>query len=213
VCDFFYICLHKQALMYEFIEGRPVEVTPTNVVIETAGIGYLIHISLCTYSAIQNGKTGDKGTLRLFLHQVVREDAFVLFGFFSRHEREVFRLLLTVSGVGANTARMILSSLNPDEIRQAIAVSDVRLLSSVKGIGAKTAERIIVDLKNKIGSAQTLSGETGPSTTVTSRDEAIMALTGLGFNKAAVEKVVMKLSAGHPEYSVEELIKQGLRNM
>lgn len=199
--------------MYEFIEGRPAEVTPTNVVIETGGIGYLIHISLCTYSAVQNGKTGNNGTLRLFLHQVVREDAFVLFGFYSRHEREIFRLLLTVSGVGANTARMILSSLNPDEIRQAIAVSDVRLLSSVKGIGAKTAERIIVDLKNKMGSGLSGAGEAGPPTAVTARDEAIMALTGLGFPKATVEKVMMKLSAGHPEYSVEELIKQGLRNM
>lgn len=198
--------------MYEFIEGRPVEVTPTHLVVEAGGIGYLIHISLCTYSAIHNSKKSENGLLRIYLHQVVREDAFVLFGFYSRDEREIFRLLLTVSGVGANTARMILSSLNPDEIRQAIAVSDVRQLSSVKGIGAKTAERIIVDLKNKIGTVSA-GHESGRPISVTARDEAISALTGLGFNKAAVEKVMMKISAGHPEYSVEDLVKLGLKNM
>ncbi len=198
--------------MYEFIEGRPVEVTPTHLVVEAGGIGYLIHISLCTYSAIHNSKKSENGLLRVYLHQVVREDAFVLFGFSTRDEREIFRLLLTVSGVGANTARMILSSLNPDEIRQAIAVSDVRQLSSVKGIGGKTAERIIVDLKNKIGTVSA-GHEAGRPLSVTARDEAISALTGLGFNKAAVEKVMMKISAGHPEYSVEELVKQGLKNM
>ena len=198
--------------MYEFIKGNAVDVTPTTVVMETSGIGYLLHISLWSYSSVHEYIKKNSGSpVTLYIHHVIREDASLWFGFFTKEEREIFRLLLTVSGVGANTARMILSSLNPNEIRNAIAMSDAKLISSVKGIGAKTAERIIVDLKNKIGHTAVLYTEGAVSSSAPVREEAVSALIGLGFNKAAVEKIVGKIVLENPEYTIEDLIKQGLR--
>ena len=198
--------------MYEFIKGNPVDITPTYAVIETSGIGYLLHISLWSYSSVHEYiKKNPNSAVNLYIHHVIREDASLWFGFFTKEEREVFRLLLTVSGVGANTARMILSSLNPDEICNAISASDAKLISSVKGIGAKTAERIIVDLKNKIGHTAVLYTDGTAASAVPVREEAVSALIGLGFNKAAVEKVVAKIVLENPECTIENLIKQGLR--
>ena len=138
--------------MYEFIEGKVIELTPAYAIVQTGGLGYFVNISLNTYSQVFDyQKKGDLEKLKLFLHFVVREDAHLLFGFFSVKEREIFRHLISVSGIGANTARMMLSSLNPLEIQKAIAEGNVNVLKGVKGIGLKTAQRVIIDLKDKIG--------------------------------------------------------------
>lgn len=199
--------------MYEFIEGKVVELTPAYIVVQTTGIGYFINISLNTYSQISDHqKKGNHETLKLYLHFVVREDAHLLFGFFSAKEREIFRLLITVSGIGANTARMMLSSLQPSELQKAIAEGNVNVLKSVKGIGLKTAQRVIVDLKDKIGISSTAE-EKFLITNNTTKEEALSALVTLGFSKSSVDKLLDKLLAVKPDMTVEELIKQTLKNV
>jgi holliday junction DNA helicase RuvA len=191
--------------MYEFIQGTLVETTPAYAIIEQQGIGYYINISIYTYTNI----TGKK-ECRLYIHQAIREDAHVLFGFVDKPEREVFRQLISVSGVGPSTARMILSSMSPNEIRIAIQTADVNTLKGVKGIGSKTAERIIVDLKDKIikteGAGEILSVKSN-----TSREESLSALVALGFSRNAVEKVLDKLLSGEPALPVEEVVKKALK--
>lgn len=194
--------------MYEFIQGRLIDLTPTNAVIEAGSIGYFIHISLNTYSLI-NGKE----QARLFLHQVVREDAHLLYGFAEATERELFRLLISVNGIGSNTALMMLSSLTADEIRRAILEENVGLLQSIKGIGAKTAQRVIIDLKDKVGKV-TDSGQTLMSRADnTIRDEALSALVMLGFARKNIEKELDKLLKANPDLTVEETIKTALKGL
>ena len=193
--------------MYEYIHGKITGLTPANAVIEAGSIGYFINISLNTYSLV-NGKDQAK----LFLHQVVREDAHLLYGFAEEAERELFRLLISVNGIGSSTALMMLSSLNPAEIREAILSENVNLLKSIKGIGAKTAQRVIIDLKDKIGKGPATDQILISSTDNTIRNEALSALVMLGFAKNTVEKVLDKLLKNDPSLDVEELIKQALKS-
>lgn len=191
--------------MLDFIKGEIVELVPTSVILEVNGIGYEINISLFSYSILQKEKS-----CKLFVHQVIREDAHLLFGFMTSNEREIFRQLISVSGVGANTARMILSSMSPEEVRNAIATADVVLLKSIKGIGAKSAERIIVDLKDKIiKSEDTSQLFKSPDNTI--KNEALSALEILGFSKKNSQKVVDRLLTTDSSIPVEELIKQALK--
>jgi Holliday junction DNA helicase RuvA len=170
-------------------------------------LAYYLHISLFTYSQVSNVSSG-----KIYLHFVVREDAQILYGFGGREEREIFRMLISVSGVGANTARLILSSLSPDEITQAILAGNVSLLQSIKGIGAKSAQRIIIDLKDRVGKGAGID-ELFFSKDNTSRDEALSALVALGFPKKTVEKAVTRILSEQPELSVEELVKAALKFM
>ncbi|HEX3007781.1 MAG TPA: Holliday junction branch migration protein RuvA [Bacteroidales bacterium] len=196
--------------MYEFIEGKLKELTPAYAIMQLGGIGYLVQISLNTYSQLNS--SASKDNCNLFVHQVIREDAQLLFGFYTKLEREIFRLLITVSGVGANTARMILSSMNPDEISKAIADSNVNALKNVKGIGLKTAQRIIVDLKDKINLSST-GDENFLLKDNRIKDEALNALVTLGFPKSTVDKVLDKLLSAGNQYNVEDLVKQALKNL
>jgi Holliday junction DNA helicase RuvA len=199
--------------MYEFISGTICELNPAFAVISANGIGYHINISLSTYSQIaEKQKADENANIKLYLHLVVREDAHLLFGFSDTSERTVFRLLISVSGIGANTARMILSSVNQSELQKAIAEGNVNLLKSVKGIGLKTAQRIIVDLKDKIG-LESIAGEKFLFVNNTIKDEALSALVTLGFSKSAVEKLLDKLISAKPAITVEELIKQTLKSI
>lgn len=199
--------------MYEFIEGKVVELTPAYAVVQDGGLGYLVNISLNTYSQVfDHHKNNAQEVLRLFLHQVVREDAHLLFGFSSTKEREIFRHLISVSGIGANTARMMLSSLSPIEIQKAIAEGNVNVLKGVKGIGLKTAQRVIVDLKDKIG-LDAAADEKFLFANNRTKDEALSALVTLGFAKSAVDKILDKLLSVKPDMTVEELIKQTLKNV
>ena len=195
--------------MFEFIEGEIAEVNPTYVVIKTGGVGYFIHISLNTFSFLNQKKQAV-----LFTHQVIREDAHLLFGFYNKPEREIFRQLISVSGIGANTARMMLSSLSPAEIQQAILESDVTLLKSIKGVGLKTAQRIIVELKDKLGKLDT-HDDLFVSQDNTIKNEALSALVMLGFSKNNVTKVLDQLTKGQSlaNISVEELVKQALKKL
>jgi len=189
------------------IKGRLIEKTPTYVVIDCNGVGYEIKISLNTFSSI-----GDNDVCTLLTHFVVREDAQLLYGFKETSERELFRLLISVSGVGSATAMMILSSLSPNETKQAILNSDVNTLKSVKGIGAKSAERIIIDLRDKIGKVES-SSINSISTNNTVKEEALSALVMLGFGKSPAEKALNKVMTGGEELTVEELIKRTLKNL
>lgn len=198
--------------MIDYIKGSIAELTPTYAVIETNGIGYGIHIALTTYSAL--GKSTDA---KLYVHEVIREDAHLLFGFMNKGERALFLLLISVSGIGANTARMILSSYTAGEIRQIIATGNAKLLSSIKGIGPKTAQRIIVELKDKILKVEiddenpiALPDEVDTSTEGT-REEAVAALTMLGFASAPSTKVVNQLLKEDPQLPVEQVIKRALK--
>jgi holliday junction DNA helicase RuvA len=193
--------------MYEFIRGTVAGLNPASVVVETAGVGYMIHISLNTYSKI-NGKK----EVHLLLHQAIREDAHLLYGFAEKRERDIFRNLISVSGVGAGTALMMLSSLNPDELTNAVVSGNIELLKGVKGIGIKTAQRIIIDLKDKFGklpeSSQFLLS---PDNTL--RNEALSALVMLGFAKKDAEKVVSKIIGEDPDATVERVIKTALKRL
>lgn len=198
--------------MIDYIKGSIAELTPTYAVIETNGIGYGIHIALTTYSAL-----GKSTEAKLYVHEVIREDAHLLFGFMNKGERALFLLLISVSGIGANTARMILSSYTAGEIRQIIATGNAKLLSSIKGIGPKTAQRIIVELKDKILKVEmddetqsTLLNEVDASTEG-AREEAIAALTMLGFASAPSTKVVNQLLKEDPQIPVEQVIKRALK--
>ena len=208
--------------MIEYIKGQLTDLNPTYAVIEAAGVGYAINIALPTYSELV-GKEGQES--RLYITEIIREDAHELYGFFSKGERELFVMLMTVSGIGANTARMIMSAYSAAEIRQIIATGNARALSQVKGLGPKTAQRIIVDLKDKVlkidlGSqanqdslADTTSGYNADITTADSavKQEAVSALVMLGFAVAASGKVVDKILKSAPESSVEQVIKQALK--
>lgn len=196
--------------MYDFIEGRLVDLDPLSATLQVGGIGYLVHISLNTFTALQSFQ-GAETLCKLYIHHVVREDAQLFYGFSDKQERIIFRLLITVSGVGAGTARMILSSLSPEELRKAIADGNANVLKNVKGIGLKTAQRIIVDLKDKIGQA-TVSDDKFLISNNTSKEEALSALVNLGFSKASVDKALDKVLAGKPSASVEELIKEALKH-
>ncbi|AGC76203.1 Holliday junction DNA helicase subunit RuvA [Nonlabens dokdonensis] len=189
------------------LQGKLVEKNMTDVVIDCAGVGYLVEISLHTYSLIPEGEL-----IKLYTYQLVREDAHRLFGFVEKTEREVFKLLLSVSGIGANTARTMLSSLEPNQIAQAIASGDARTIQSVKGIGAKGAQRVILDLKDKI--LQVLDN---PELTVvasnTGREEALSALETLGYMRKQAQKVVDKILSSQPDATTEQLIKQALKQL
>ncbi len=193
--------------MYEFISGNIIELTPANLIIENGGVGYFVNISLNTYSLL-SGKTSSV----VFMHQVVREDAHMLFGFADKTERELFRQLITVSGIGANTARVMLSSLSPDEIRKAILTGNIEVLKGVKGIGLKSAQRIIVDLRDKLGKT-TEKEEIFAASDNTFREESLSALIMLGFPKNSVEKVINQLLATGDTGSVEDLIKKALKKL
>jgi Holliday junction DNA helicase RuvA len=194
--------------MFEYIHGQVSGLTPANAVIEAGSVGYFIHISLNTYSQI-NGKE----QVKLFLHQVVREDAHLLYGFADKTERELFRFLISVSGIGSNTAIMMLSSLLPDEIRKAILEENVHLLKSIKGIGAKTAQRVIIDLKDKIGKSPASDKILMTATDNTTRDEALSALVMLGFPKKSVEAELDKIITANPGLTVEKMIKTALKGL
>jgi holliday junction DNA helicase RuvA len=192
--------------MYEYLEGSIAVLNPTNAVIDCNGVGYLTNISLNTFTKLQG-----QSRVRLFVHLAVREDAHILYGFADETEREVFRHLITVSGVGANTARLILSSLGPGEVAEAIIHENVKVLQGIKGIGAKSAQRIIVDLKDKLAKytgAKEISGILHN----TSRDEALSALVMLGFNKTIAEKTIDHIQRTEGILiPVEHLIKQALK--
>lgn len=193
--------------MIEYIKGTLVRVTPAFVILETGGTGYFINISLSTYSKLENRKE-----YKILIHEVIRDDSHQLFGFADIAERDIFRHLISVSGVGAGTARMMLSSMSPGEIEAAIISSDVNLLKSIKGIGLKSAQRIIVDLKDKLGK-QSPAGEIFALADNTIRDEALSALVMLGFAKSAVSKVLEKIVREEKNLTVEDLIKKALKNL
>lgn len=193
--------------MLEFIQGEILEATPAYVVMQNNGLGYFINISVNTYSDLSGKKEGV-----LYIHEIVREDAYMLYGFAGKNEREIFRSLISVSGVGANTACMMLSSLSPAEIKTAIVQEQVNTLKAVKGIGAKSAQRIIVDLKDKL-EKEPGEGEIISTSDNTSREEALSALVTLGFSKKQVEKVLDALTSQEPDLNVESLVKKALKKL
>lgn len=203
--------------MIDYIKGELAELTPAQAVVEAYGVGYALNISLNTYEAIQG-----KENVKLFVHEALvtggRDDSYTFYGFASKQERDLYRLLITVSGVGANTARMILSSASPSELCNAISTSNERMLKSVKGIGLKTAQRIIVDLKDKIlslGIAQEVAAGTATDSTipVDVRDEAVAALTMLGFSPAPTAKVVTAILTDDATLPVEQVVKLALKQI
>ena len=200
--------------MIEYLKGDLTELTPTTATVECHGVGYLTHISLNTYTAIQN-----RTQVKLYVHEAIREDAYVLYGFVDKRERELFLLLISVSGIGGNTARTILSALNPNELCEVIGSGNDKLLKMVKGIGGKTAQRIIVELKDKIA---TVGGDVVPGSPAAALfadasnevlDSAVAALTMLGYTAAASQKVVKSIIKEQPAISVEAAIKEALRRM
>lgn len=201
--------------MYEYIYGKVAELAPTYAVIEAAGVGYYLQISLQSYSAIEG-----MDEAKLYTHFIVREDAQLLYGFSSKGERELFRHLISVSGVGGNTARMILSTYSPHELRNIIQSENAVLLKNVKGLGLKTAQKIIVELSGKLLSLGLDSGEELPDTTLSTPvagnpdyDETLAALVMLGFSKAPAEKVVKTLFKEEPTLTVEEAIRAALKRL
>lgn len=189
------------------IRGRLVEKNPTYVVVDCSGVGYLLHISLQTFSKLPNEEA-----ILLYTHLSIREDAHTLFGFADKLEREVFKLLISVSGVGPSIARTMLSSMTTEEIQQAIASENVALIQSVKGIGAKTAQRVIVDLRDKILKTYDID-QVSVSTSNTNKEEALSALEVLGFARKQSDKVISAILTNDPEASVEQLIKLALKNL
>ncbi|MCC8094818.1 MAG: Holliday junction branch migration protein RuvA [Tannerellaceae bacterium] len=192
--------------MIEYIKGEIVELTPAHMIMECAGIGYELNISLNTYS-FYNGKT----TGKIYVYEMIREDAHLLFGFADKAERELFLLLISVSGVGSNTARMILSSFPPAELIQVIAAKDETSLTAVKGIGLKTAQRILVDLKNKVKPIGRMENSSSGISGGAIAEEAVAALIMLGFQKAPSQKAVNSILKASPALSVEQVIKSALR--
>jgi Holliday junction DNA helicase RuvA len=193
--------------MITHLQGRLVEKNPTDVVIDCNGVGYLVNISLHTYSLLPTTEN-----IRLFTFLQVKEDAHTLYGFVEKQERELFKLLISVSGIGANIARTMLSSLAPTQIIQAIASNDVVTIQGIKGIGAKTAQRVILDLKDKVLKVYSLD-DVSSAPYNTNKDEALSALEVLGFNRKNAEKVMDKIIKDSPNASVEDLIKQALKNL
>ena len=197
--------------MIEYVKGEIAELSPAMAVIDCNGLGYAVNISLNTYSAIQG-----KSNYKLYIYEAIREDAHVLYGFADKQERELFLLLISVSGIGGNTARMILSALSPSELINVISSENANLLKTVKGIGLKTAQRVIVDLKDKI---KTTATSTSTSTGITAimntevQEEAIAALTMLGFAAAPSQKVVLAILKEDPSITVEKVIKLALKRL
>ena len=199
--------------MIEYIKGELAELTPALATIEAAGIGYGLNISLNTFSSIQGKKE-----VKLYVYEAIREDAHVLFGFATKKEREMFLLLITVSGVGANTARMMLSGLSVAELCNAISTGNARLIQSVKGIGKMTAQRIIVDLRDKIVSFGItdeipMGGQMAAPVNNQVKDEAVSALTMLGFSPAPTQKVVLQILQQQPDLPVEQVVKLALKQI
>ncbi|WP_224484081.1 Holliday junction branch migration protein RuvA [Robertkochia aurantiaca] len=193
--------------MISQLNGRLIEKNPTDVVIDCNGVGYAVHISLYTYE-----KIGQEEALKLYTHLIVREDSQTLYGFFDKAEREVFRLLISVSGIGAGTARTMLSSLEPLQIRDAIVNDDVATIKSVKGIGAKTAQRLIIDLRDKV--LKLFDEETiAPAAGNRNKEEALSALEVLGYPRKQAEKTVSNILKKEPDLSVENIIKTALKNL
>ena len=191
--------------MLEYLSGTIIESTPAYVVLDSTGIGYFINISITTFTSLNK-----KNECKLFIHEVIREDTHALFGFADKAEREIFRQLISVSGIGANTARVMLSSLTPEEIKVAIASANVNVLKSIKGIGAKSAERIIVDLKDKLGKEASF-GQIFTVEDNTMREESLSALGTLGFSKNLAEKAVDKILASNKTITLEQLVKEALK--
>ncbi len=198
--------------MIEYLKGELAELTPATAVIDCNGVGYAASISLNTYSAIQGKKD-----CKLYIYEAIREDAYTLFGFADRQERELFLLLISVSGIGGNTARMILSALSPNELINVISNENANLLKSVKGIGLKTAQRIIVDLKDKIKTGAVAAASTTGTVTLPANsevmDEAVAALTMLGFAQGPSQKVVIGILKEEPSAPVEQVIKLALKRL
>ena len=193
--------------MITHIQGKLVEKNPTDVVIECNGVGYKIHISLFTFSNIPNSEN-----VTLYTHLQIREDAHTLYGFSSVVEREIFRLLISVSGIGTSTARTMLSSLNPEQVKEAIALNDIATIQSVKGIGLKTAQRVVIELKDKIVKVYGIEANSTVLSN-TNKDEALSALDTLGFSRKQAEKVCDKICIQNPDASVETIIKLALKNL
>ncbi len=193
--------------MIAHLQGKLVEKTPTHVVIDCGGVGYDVNISLHTYSLLPS-----TDFIKLFTHLQIKEDSHTLFGFVEKSEREIFKLLLSVSGIGASIARTMLSSLDPKQITNAIASGDVITIQSIKGIGSKTAQRVILDLKEKVLKLYDLD-EVSMSQSNTNRDEALSALEVLGFVRKTSERVIEKIIKDAPDSSVEFIIKQALKNL
>lgn len=191
--------------MIDYIKGKIVELSPAHAVVEVSDIGYHVNISLATYSEL-NGKDNAK----MYVYEVIREDSHILFGFFGRQERQLFLLLISVSGVGANTARVILSSIAIDDLQSAIQTGNAAILKSVKGIGSKTAERIIVDLKDKVSKIE-ISTVDKPVVDNVLTDEAVAALVMLGFSQMPAQKAVRKVIEINPQLTIEQVIKQSLK--
>lgn len=194
--------------MYEYIAGSVVELAPTYAVLDAGGVGYYLQISLQTYSEIEGTERA-----KLYVHHVVREDAQLFFGFASKTERELFRHLISVSGVGGNTARMILSTYSPRELQNIIATENAVLLKNVKGLGLKTAQKIIVELSGKLTGLGVSEEPTTPTAALAEYEEALAALVMLGFGKAAAEKVVKAVVRENPGISVEELVRISLKRL
>ena len=193
--------------MITHLKGKLVEKSPTNVVIEVNGIGYWVNISLTTFSQIP-----DNENIKLFTHLQIKEDSHSLYGFYSKKERDIFRLLISVSGVGTSTARTMLSSLNPQQVVEAISSNNVSIVQSVKGIGSKTAQRLIIELRDKILKIYDLD-ETYVNSNNTIREEALSALEVLGINKKSSERLVDNIIKENQDISVEEIIKETLKNI
>lgn len=201
--------------MYEYLSGKLAELTPTAAIVDAGGVGYYVNISLQTYSALAG-----RSEVKLYIHYIVREDAQLFYGFFTRLERDLFRLLIGVSGIGGNTARMVLSSFPPEDVHRIVASGQSEALSTVKGIGSKTAQRIIVELKDKIA-ALPLTGTVpfaaesvpGPGADHEVYAEALSALTLLGFAKPASEKAVRHILKEKPDIRVEDLIRLSLKRL
>lgn len=191
--------------MIDYLSGQLTEISPTSAIVECGGIGYEVNISLIDFTSIQNEKN-----VKLYIHEAIREDAHLLYGFTSKRGRELFRLLIGVSGVGPNTARLILSAITVTDLEQTIASGNDSILKSVKGIGAKTAQRIIVDLKDKIKVGESTLISMSP-TSSESYDEALSALIMLGFTSQQSQKVLKKLFADTPSITVENAIKMALK--
>ena len=191
--------------MFDYLQGKITELTPTYMVLELNGTGYLLHISVNTYASLKADSPA-----KIFVQQIIREDAHLLYGFLDKQEREVFRLLISVSGIGANTARMILSSLLAIDLAHAISTDNVRILQNIKGIGAKTAQRMIIELKDKMVKIHSLDKNFAPEYN-TSAEEALSALVMLGFQKSQVEKALNQISKDEKGLSIEDLIKRALK--
>jgi len=205
--------------MIEYIKGELTELTPTYATVEAAGVGYGLNISLNTYSALQNKSNRDSaGLVKVYVYEAIREDAYVLYGFYNKKEREMFELLITVSGVGTNTARMMLSGMTVSELCNAISTGNAKFIQNAKGVGKMTAQRIIVDLKDKIvvlGIADEIpaGGTLQAPVNNAVRDEAVAALTMLGFAPAPTQKVVVQILQQQPDAPVEQVVKLALKQI